>query len=75
MDCKALLKKQSFGNRDNVSTISRVNLKELQELIPACNVVLIESEDGESIEFKLVYQMTKFNICKGNTVLDEHILL
>jgi hypothetical protein len=37
-------------------TIGHVQLKELEDLLPKCHVVLIEKETGNSIEFKLVYR-------------------
>ena len=55
--------------------IVQVNLEELKMLMPKSHIVLIESNDGQTIEFKLVYRETKFSVCGSDKVLQEHILL
>lgn len=37
-------------------TIAEVRVAELQNLMPQCHIVLIESDDQKSIEFKLVFR-------------------
>ena len=66
IDCKTLL--------DN-GTIRNVRLKELEMLMPQCHVVLIENNEGQSVQFKMVYRETKFSVCGGTKTLQEHILL
>jgi hypothetical protein len=56
-------------------TIAKVNLKELEFLIPKCQICLIESDSGQDIEFKLVYKETKYNPCGSDKVLMEQIML
>lgn len=56
-------------------TIVEVRLEELLPLMERSHVVLIESSDGQSVEFKLVFRETKFRICGADEVLQEHILL
>ena len=55
-------------------TIAFVNLPELDPLMPKCHVVLIESDEGQKVEFKLVFRETKGTMCTSK-VLQEHILL
>jgi hypothetical protein len=67
LDCKTL--------RSN-GTIKDIRLKELESLMDDCHIVLIESSEGTTIEFKMVFRETKFNICGGGkTVIQEHVLL
>lgn len=56
-------------------TILDVRLSELEPLIPKCNLVLIESNDMQHIELKLVYRKTKKQMCGPDLVVQEHILL
>jgi len=37
--------------------------------------VLIESDEAQKFEFKLVFRQTKFNPCGADKVLQEHVLL
>ena len=41
-------------------TIREVRLPELEPLIDKCHVVLIESDESQKFEFKLVFRETKF---------------
>ena len=50
-------------------TIGHVQLKELEDLLPKCHVVLIEQETGNSIEFKLVYRDVRRQICGPPTII------
>ena len=60
IDCKTLL-----GN----GTIKTVRLDELNALMPKCHVVLIESSgEGHTVQFKMVYRETKFNVCGADNV-------
>ena len=56
-------------------TIAEVRLPELGPLLHKCHVVLIESDESQKVEFKLVFRETKFSICGADKVLQEHILL
>lgn len=62
IDCKTLL--------DN-GTIRSVRLKELENLMKQCHVVLIESSEGQTVQFKMVYRETKFSICGPDKTLQE----
>lgn len=44
-------------------------------MLPMCHCVLIESDRGQQVEFKLVFRQTKYNPCGANKVLQEQILL
>lgn len=69
IDCKTLLKKQAISGNKEAATITKINLKELDDVISLCHVVLIESVDGQSIEFKLVFRESQFKLCGGDSVL------
>lgn len=59
-------------------TILAVRLQELEPLMASSHIVLIESDDGQKVEFKLVFRETTrqwHGICGPGKVLQEHILL
>jgi hypothetical protein len=56
-------------------TIKKVRLKELEDMMPQCHVVLIESSEAQTVQFKMIYRETKFNVCGANKVLQEQLLL
>lgn len=59
-------------------TILAVRLQELEPLMASSHIVLIESDDGQKVEFKLVFRETTRpwrGICGPGKVLQEHILL
>ena len=63
------------GQLRSNGTIREVRLPELEPLIDKCHVVLIESDESQKFEFKLVFRETKFQICGADKVLQEHVLL
>ena len=56
-------------------TIARVNIKELENLLPHCHLVFIESSEGQSIELKLVFKQVKKVMCGPDKVLQEQIMM
>lgn len=56
-------------------TIKDVRLKELAPLLNKSNVVMIESDDRQYIQFKLVYQELKQGLCGPPRVISEQILV
>jgi len=56
-------------------TILDVRLNQLKPLIPKCDLIMIESDDQQRIEFKLVYRERKKQLCGPDLVTHEHILL
>ena len=56
-------------------TIRKSRLVELNPLIKQSTVVLIEADNGQSVEFKLVFKQKKSSICGPDRVLQEQIIL
>jgi len=56
-------------------TIRDVRLKELVPLLGKSNIVMIESDDRQYIQFKLVYQELKPGMCGPPKVINEQILV
>jgi len=56
-------------------TIIDIRLSELTPLISKSNVVLIESDDRQRIEFKIVFQEVKQQLCGPDKILDEQVLI
>jgi hypothetical protein len=56
-------------------TIVKVNLKELESLLPNCQLVFIESSEGQSIELKLLFRQVKKVMCGPDKILQEQIIL
>jgi len=52
-----------------------VRLKELVPLLGKSNIVMIESDDRQYIQFKLVYQELKPGMCGPPKVINEQILV
>jgi hypothetical protein len=52
-------------------TIKKVNLKELETLLPFCHLVFIESSEGQSIELKLVFKQVKKVMCGPDKIIQE----
>ena len=56
-------------------TIVKVNIKELENLLPHCHLVFIESSEGQSIELKLVFKQVKKVMCGPDKVMQEQIMM
>lgn len=71
---RGYLQLEAAALRSN-GTILTVRLQELEPLMAKSHVVLIESSDGQKVEFKLVFRETQWSLCGPDKVLQEHILL
>lgn len=71
---RGYLQLEAAALRSN-GTIVAVRLQELEPLMASSHVVLIESSDGQKVEFKLVFRERARAICGPGKVVQEHILL